>query len=151
MPVSLCISSTRELLQMMTLLLPPSSHPVSADVPPGKCNLDQLSWDSLSRLAVCLLMLLLGCGTVIPPQLRLESLTLSKPKAHDIPGFIDVCSELWCSLMRQGSYSKTTNSTMKGLLYALLQWWLWLPISHNSLSSTRAAQTGLRQFLNDEC
>lgn len=40
---------------------------------------------------------------------------------------------------------------MKRLLYALLQWWLWLPILHNSLSSTRAAQTGLRRFLNDEC
>lgn len=53
--------------------------------------------------------------------------------------------------MRQGSYSETTNSTMKGLLYALLQWWLWLPILHNSLSSARAAQTGLRWFLNDEC
>lgn len=88
---------------------------------------------------------------MIPPQLGLESLLLSKLEALDAAGVTDFCSELWCSLMRQRSYSKTTNSTMKGLLYARLQWWLWLPASHNSLSSTRAAQTGLRQFLNDEC
>lgn len=151
MPARLYISSTRELLLRIMFLLPPHSHPANTAVPPGKRNLDQLSWDSLSRLALCLLMVCLGRGATIPPQLRLESLMLSKPKAQDVPGFIDFCSELWCSLKRQGSYSKTTKSTMKGLLYALLQWWLWLPISHNSLSSTRAAQTGLRRFLNDEC
>lgn len=151
MPARLYISSTRELLLRIMFLLSPYSHPANTAVPPGKCNLDQLSWDSLSRLALCLLMVSLGRGATIPPQLRLESLMLSKPKAQDVPGFIDFCSELWCSLKRQGSYSKTTKSTMKGLLYALLQWWLWLPISHNSLSSTRAAQTGLRRFLNDEC
>lgn len=151
MPACLYISWTRELLLRMVFLLLPYFHAASTAVPPGKCNPDQLSWDSPFRLAVCLLMVCLGCGETIPPQLRLESLMLSKPKAQDVPGFIDFCSELWCSLMRQGSYSKTSNSTMKGLLYALLQWWLWLPISHNSLSSTRAVQTGLRQFLNDEC
>lgn len=151
MPARLYISSARELLLRMTFFPPPYSHPASAAVPPGKCILDQLAQNSPCRLAVCLLMVPLGWGAMIPPELRLESLTLSKPKAQDVPGFIDFCSELWCSWMRQGSYSKTTNSTMKGLLYALLQWWLWLPISHNSLSSTRAAQTGLRRFLNDEC
>lgn len=147
----LYISSARELLLRMTFLLPPRSHSASAASPPGKCSLDHLPGDSLSRLALCLLMVPLGRREMIPPQLRLESLMLSKPKVQDVPGFIDFCSELWCLLMRQGSYSKTTNSTMKGLLYAQLQWWLWLPISHNSLSSTRAAQTGLRRFLNDEC
>lgn len=150
MPACLCVSSSGELLLGMTFLLPSCSHPVSTAVPPGECNLDRLALVPPSRLAD---------GT---PETWSNDTTARAGVTHPQQVKGSGCSsiyrfffffhrELWCSLMRQGSYSETTNSTMKELLYALLQWWLWLPILHNSLSSARAAQTGLRRFLNDEC
>lgn len=85
MPACLFISSTWEWLLRMRFLLPSSQHTWEGQSGPTSTGVftQSLSWWHTW-----------GCGAMIPAQLRLESLMLSKPEALDAAGVRDFCSEL---------------------------------------------------------